>query len=994
MPNVAEKTESETMKNNRIVLKTLPKKIALKDLGQNGKLLEQTAIERLIQAHPNPGRFSKQALKKAGINTNYSIVVIEDEVSKSKKYYAIYSGVKQGKALAQTKISKVKFVQELAVVDAEGNIIESVNDAKFAVLKIQEFKDEKRKGAFLGEYEKLKLIGQAIGQVTRGDKQQHLIIEPYIEGFNLKDLMLMDPPKSIEFWIHVFQKTLQAIKENFHDKGWLHCDIKPQNIIYDPLTDTVTFIDVGTMLKNDGKQAGIRGTAGYVAPEIVEKYNKDQTASHIFNEKTEKYALGKTFAEILGLAAWTQASNSGLMAEDLILLPNSGILPPEIYSHIQSMLAVDLDTRGSIVESRQFFAESEQQYPLIKKLIILNINEYINADNKVDFIAALKAADEVLLVGDKDLDEKISEEIKHALEEKDVVVRPVVSHVEAVTKQTIDAIAVQNANTISFYLKSAGSEIVDNFEHTNSIVVQKGRKANAYMRIYDNFIAEKYPDIKKFPVYKNVDKNISDHDLLAILSTLTTEVNTGFTEYQADKKALWHPISQYFLDIVNNEINIHTFNLLLNGVSINADSKRSLISIAEKISIVNQYMDIGKDRQMTNDTLFIRAQAEINKLVSTLELEVRKQMSLNKKKADIDPDVKEFMKESQNGTLDEIKDYMQNIRNISKAFAKQAAEQSLAFFEKEIPALLESAKTADVNEEISKLSVNVDAKEALKEIANQLLEVNGKVEGIKKQEVLDEVFPRKTAILTEYENIIDSLFKETLSQKNANYAKLAEKGRYNHELHSVYEKLNEIKNMFPKKVFFSFNANVDESLQSKITLQNIQSFAELLLRKSELEKYSEPSDNNKKMLREISRMVDKIDKNYPVYLASYSKWLFKEVGNLAATIYHQEPVQKGSDGISQEHKDLRKKVKELQEIEKLYNKHFTGKHLEKYTTQLHEKCEHCTKIMLELNKKFEITAPATNQPKDFSPFHRERNRQLEPVNEAALADNIRKLKQK
>ena len=53
-----------------------------------------------------------------------------------------------------------------------------------------------------------------------------------------------------------------------HDRGWVHGDLKPDNVLCDPAAGRITLLDFGLALAADGA-TDLRGTPGFIAPEVL-----------------------------------------------------------------------------------------------------------------------------------------------------------------------------------------------------------------------------------------------------------------------------------------------------------------------------------------------------------------------------------------------------------------------------------------------------------------------------------------------------------------------------------------------------------------------------------------------------------------------------------------------------------------------------------------------------------------------------------------------------
>ena len=69
--------------------------------------------------------------------------------------------------------------------------------------------------------------------------------------------------------INQYAMALLTIVIELHEKtGLLHCDIKPDNVMWDPNTKLVRLIDFGHAQQQENAKA-YRGTKGFEVPEIV-----------------------------------------------------------------------------------------------------------------------------------------------------------------------------------------------------------------------------------------------------------------------------------------------------------------------------------------------------------------------------------------------------------------------------------------------------------------------------------------------------------------------------------------------------------------------------------------------------------------------------------------------------------------------------------------------------------------------------------------------------
>jgi diguanylate cyclase (GGDEF)-like protein len=79
-----------------------------------------------------------------------------------------------------------------------------------------------------------------------------------------------------------------------HDRGIIHRDVKPANVIRDPFRSRSVLVDVG-IARRYGQFAESAGTPGYVAPEVIE--------GHEASPRSDVYGLAATTYTLLTLAA-------------------------------------------------------------------------------------------------------------------------------------------------------------------------------------------------------------------------------------------------------------------------------------------------------------------------------------------------------------------------------------------------------------------------------------------------------------------------------------------------------------------------------------------------------------------------------------------------------------------------------------------------------------------------------------------------------------------
>ncbi len=124
------------------------------------------------------------------------------------------------------------------------------------------------------------------------DQIQFIVME-YIDGITLKEYMEEQGALSWKDSVHFIIQILRAL-QHAHNKGIVHRDIKPQNIMmFDDGTIKVMDFGIAKFAREDGKTAVDQtiGSVHYISPE--------QAGGGVTNEKSDIYSVGVMLYEML-----------------------------------------------------------------------------------------------------------------------------------------------------------------------------------------------------------------------------------------------------------------------------------------------------------------------------------------------------------------------------------------------------------------------------------------------------------------------------------------------------------------------------------------------------------------------------------------------------------------------------------------------------------------------------------------------------------------------
>ncbi len=152
---------------------------------------------------------------------------------------------------------------------------------------VRRFRNESKAIAVLSHPNIVKIY-----DVGFNDKMQFIVME-YIDGITLKEFMEKQRVLKWKDSVHFITQILRAL-QHAHDRGIVHRDIKPQNIMIFP-DGTIKVMDFGIarFAREEGKTISDKaiGSVHYISPE--------QASGDITDEKSDIYSVGVMLYEML-----------------------------------------------------------------------------------------------------------------------------------------------------------------------------------------------------------------------------------------------------------------------------------------------------------------------------------------------------------------------------------------------------------------------------------------------------------------------------------------------------------------------------------------------------------------------------------------------------------------------------------------------------------------------------------------------------------------------
>ncbi len=176
----------------------------------------------------------------------------------------------------------------------------------------------------------------------RTDAETPFIVLELFSEINLKQALRRGPEPIAYKLTSIIEQSCEALYY-FHSKGYVHCDIKPDNLLLSrdfevKLIDFTISRKMKTGLsKLFGSKNKVEGTRSYMSPEQIRGHNMD--------ERSDIYSMGCMIYELLvGKAPYTGNTPNELLSKHLSSTPPSALVvnenvTTEFNSFIKELLA-------------------------------------------------------------------------------------------------------------------------------------------------------------------------------------------------------------------------------------------------------------------------------------------------------------------------------------------------------------------------------------------------------------------------------------------------------------------------------------------------------------------------------------------------------------------------------------------------------------------------------------------------------------------------------
>lgn len=234
--------------------------------------------------------FGSKSTKKT--NTQTKIISLDEEPKSS-----VISSIPDQSNFVKVDFEDVRFTKKIGSGSASTVYLAYWNEKEIAIKRFKklnnDYIDEKNIITKLRQCDTLnQYIVQYYGFIE--NKTGCYLLMEYMPKGDLSNYIFDASALSLVDTLTVAHHVAQGLK-NLHQYKYIHCDIKPENILLtNDLCAKIT--DFDSSIPYNIETYTLHGTLGYLAPELL-KASQDNIVP--YSEKSDVYAFGMTFAEMI-----------------------------------------------------------------------------------------------------------------------------------------------------------------------------------------------------------------------------------------------------------------------------------------------------------------------------------------------------------------------------------------------------------------------------------------------------------------------------------------------------------------------------------------------------------------------------------------------------------------------------------------------------------------------------------------------------------------------
>ena len=196
------------------------------------------------------------------------------------------------------------------------------------------------------DHESIRKIPKIIKKGSLLKTNELYLVMELVDGVSLHE----EQPDDLATMVDLFHQTASALGQ-MHDRGFVHADMKPHNIIVGVGLDgtyTAKLIDLGQSCKIGTIKKRIQGTPDYIAPEQVHR-REITPKTDVYNFGATMYWVltGKNIPTAMGISgdSLTGSRDDALIEKATPVNEINPLVPDRLNDLIMECIEVDVDRR-------------------------------------------------------------------------------------------------------------------------------------------------------------------------------------------------------------------------------------------------------------------------------------------------------------------------------------------------------------------------------------------------------------------------------------------------------------------------------------------------------------------------------------------------------------------------------------------------------------------------------------------------------------------------